>query len=204
MSAEPTPSGTQTPPATPPASTPPPAGGQGEDVTGLKSALATEREARKAAEKTAKELATWKQEQEDKGKSETERLTAESTRAKEAATKAEQDAAAVLTRANERVLRAEVKLLAQAAGFVDPDDAWLLMDRSAVKLDEGGNVTGADAAIKALAEKKPHLLGQGGGTPPPSFGAPAANRQGSGPAGNEQVRKIHEQQAAKSGRYIPF
>lgn len=160
-----------------PATTPP--AGSGEDVSGLKSALDKERDARKAAEKQAKELAAWKQQQEDKDKSESERLTTEAQRA----AKERDDALAKIAAADERVIRSEVRSRAVALGFADPEDAWALIDKAGVTLDEAGEVQGAEKAVKALADKKPHLLKRDA-TP---YGAPAGNRSTSAPPDATQV-----------------
>lgn len=189
--------GTQTtPPAVPVTATVPAA--PAEDVSGLKSALTAERAARKEADKTLKELQAWKQEQEDRGKSETDRLKAEADRAKQAMSEAEAKVAA----ANEQVIRAEVKLLAQQAGFADPEDAWPLLDRAAIALDDNGVVTGADKAVKALAEKKPHLLSREHASTG-AYGVPTPGRQGP-PGSDRALREEHERMAAASGRYTPF
>ena len=58
-------------------------------------------------------------------------------------------------RANERVLRAELKSLAREAGILDLDDLKL-MDVSTLKVDENGNVIGADVLIKSFKEAKPY------------------------------------------------
>ena len=57
--------------------------------------------------------------------------------------------------ANEKVLRAELRALAREAGILDLDDLKL-MDVSGLKVDDEGNVTGADALIKAFKEAKPY------------------------------------------------
>lgn len=134
----------------------------------------------------------------DAQKTEAQRLEAERDRAKQEA--AAKDAQ--IQAANERVIKAEVRLAAQQAGFIDPEDAWLLVDRAKVALDDAGNVTGAAEAIKALAEKKPHLVQSNAGERP-NYGAPTPGRS-NGTAPNDAVRKQHEQLAAQSGRYIPF
>jgi predicted transcriptional regulator len=56
------------------------------------------------------------------------------------------------TRYQRAIEREAVKL-----NFVDPTDAFALVDRGLVKIEEG-KVVGADEAIKKLAEAKPHLL----------------------------------------------
>lgn len=58
----------------------------------------------------------------------------------------------------QRLLNAEVKVMANELGFADWEDALALADLSAAKEDDKGNVTGVKEALEALAKKKPHLL----------------------------------------------
>ena len=82
--------------------------------------------------------------------------------AQEAATKATSEADAkvstAMQAANERILRAELKASALKAGMVDLD-GLKLADLSAVKLNDAGEVEGADALMAAMKESKPYLFG---------------------------------------------
>jgi hypothetical protein len=83
-------------------------------------------------------------------------------------------------RANERLMRAEVKALATEMGLVDADAALALMDRSKVAVKDDGTVEGAKEALEALVAAKPWLKkapGQtvGGGTNPPGAGNTQTN-----------------------------
>ena len=80
-----------------------------------------------------------------------EKLTVAEKAAQEAGTKAEQAA-------NERVMRAELKAVALKHGVVDMD-LLKLMDLSAVKLLENGDIEGADALFEAAKKSKPHFFG---------------------------------------------
>lgn len=62
-------------------------------------------------------------------------------------------------RANERVIRAELKVAAQKAGMIDLD-GLKLADISKVTLEADGTVKGADELMTALKEAKPYLFGQ--------------------------------------------
>lgn len=103
------------------------------------------------------------------------------TDAKTAADKATADAkestTAAQSTADARVIRAELKTVALKAGMVDLD-GLKLADLSTVKLDDKGEVEGADALIDALKKAKPYLFGANGSssTPstPPSSTPPAA------------------------------
>lgn len=59
--------------------------------------------------------------------------------------------------ANERIIRSELKAHAVAAGIVDLDGLKLI-DTKDIKVDENGEVVGAEEAIKALKEKKTYLF----------------------------------------------
>lgn len=100
--------------------------------------------------------------------------------AREAAVKAATEAAAKIAEAaaaaEARVIRAEMKALASRAGMVDLDGLKLL-DLSAVKLTEAGEVEGADALIEAAKKAKPWLFGAASTsstTPAPKPGEPKA------------------------------
>jgi uncharacterized membrane protein YqiK len=102
--------------------------------------------------------------------------TAETAEAQIAAAKAEAEAAikkvsdeaeakvaeattAATTAANERVIQAELRTAATAAGMRDLD-GLKLADLSSVKLNDKGEVEGADALLAALKEGKPYLFGE--------------------------------------------
>ncbi|MBQ4899350.1 scaffolding protein [Paenibacillus sp. Marseille-P2973] len=64
-----------------------------------------------------------------------------------------------------RLLNAEVKVMANELGFADWEDARALADFSSVKENDQGELEGVREAMDDLAKKKPHLLKtkQGGG-----------------------------------------
>ena len=71
--------------------------------------------------------------------------------------------AAAIARANERILRSEIK--AAAAGkLADPEDALRYLDLEEFEVDESGNVDATEIvdAINELLERKPYLSAQGG------------------------------------------
>lgn len=98
---------------------------------------------------------------------------------------AKAEAAKAKEMANARLIRAEIRLLADQVGL-DPraaDDAYMLMDRSKVTVADDGTVQGVEEALKALLEAKPYLMRQtaqpvGSGSNPANGGnAPADLRQ---------------------------
>jgi hypothetical protein len=93
---------------------------------------------------------------------------AEATAAVTAATaEAEAKIAAATQAANERILRSELKAEAMKAGMVDLD-GLKLADLSKVKLNEAGEVEGAEALMTELKKAKPYLFGAVGSTSLPS------------------------------------
>ena len=127
-----------------------------EYVSELRSENASQRVARQAAEAKAQAAE--------------EAKTASETAANEriaTATKA----------ADERIIRAELKASAMKAGMVDLD-GLKLADLTKVKLNEAGEVEGADTLMEELKKAKPYLFGTPGTTssttaaPKPATGAP--------------------------------
>ena len=84
---------------------------------------------------------------------------------------------AAMKAANDKLIAAEIRVQASELGFVDSDDALALVDRTGIKIDDKGEVTGVAEALKALAEKKPHLIKQDNG--PGAWG----QRHGTGAGG---------------------
>jgi hypothetical protein len=81
-------------------------------------------------------------------------------KAQERADKAEALAKAAEERAQAIALRSAIVAAASRLDFVDPEDAFALLDKSALKQNDEGKLEGVDEALKALAEAKPHLLKQ--------------------------------------------
>jgi len=109
---------------------------------------------------------------------EAKRLEAEGkATAAEAAAQVKIDAAAQAS--NERILRSELKTAAIKAGMVDLD-GLKLADLSTVKLNDAGEIEGADALMAAMKTAKPYLFGATGttshtGAPPPPKPPEAVN-----------------------------
>lgn len=103
---------------------------------------------------------------------------AEDAAAKAAAEAAEKVAQAE-TAANQRIIRAELKAAALKAGMVDLD-GLKLADLSGVKLNDAGEVEGADKLMEDLKKAKPYLFGtqQHSSNPgnPPNPNPPAAKK----------------------------
>lgn len=91
-----------------------------------------------------------------------EKLAAASTKDDAEAEQRQREAAA-LAKANQRILRSEVK--AEAKGLLaDPTDAFKFLDLEQFEVDNDGNVDSDEIrdALRDLVDKKPYLAAQGG------------------------------------------
>jgi len=62
-------------------------------------------------------------------------------------------------RANEKLMRAKIEIESSKLGIIDPELAYLAMDKSGVKVKDDGSVDGVKEALEALLKSKPHLKG---------------------------------------------
>lgn len=69
--------------------------------------------------------------------------------------KAEEERTKALDTANARLIRAEVKSVATDLKIVDPDAAYLLMDRSEVKVDDDGNAHPSKRPSRSSSRRSP-------------------------------------------------
>lgn len=115
--------------------------------------LKQERRQRKALESRLADLERAAEEARQAALPEQERLVEQARKEAREATLAEVRA---------QVARAQVHAAAAALGFVDPGDAAAHLDMAALDPDKDGTV---DAAVRALAEAKPYLLGRPAAAP---------------------------------------
>jgi hypothetical protein len=152
-----------------------------KDVEGLKSALQKERKTAKEktrAERTlAKQLAEAQKKLDeiaDKDKSEGEKAT-------KAAQAAQTKVAKLAEGLKKTRLDAAIEKVARELKFKDTDDAISLVDRSSIEVeqdeDDPSDITidakTVKAAVKALADKKKHLVGEEGSDEPSGSKFPA-------------------------------
>jgi len=120
-------------------------------VAGLKSALVKEREGNKEGRKKLQVFEAAEEQRKKAAMTELERAKTEAqeSSAKLTATQAELTVIKLRT----AVEREAVKQL-----FADPEDAYKLLDTSALVLNDKGVVEGLSEALKNLAKTKPYLL----------------------------------------------
>ena len=105
-------------------------------------------------------------------------------KAKEDRAQAEADA---IGKANQRIVRAEVRAAA-AAKLADPTDALLYIDLDQFEVGDDGEVdaSAVASAVDALVKSKPYLAAQGGST---VFDSPTSRREGDSSKG--QLTRDH-------------
>jgi len=99
-------------------------------------------------------------------------------------------------RANSVMIAAETKIMCAEMGFVDSDVAYQLMDKTAIKVDANGKVTGVKEALDALKAAKPFLVAQ---PQPAAWG----QKQGDNGAGGlslaaQREKSYHERKYGKA------
>lgn len=83
---------------------------------------------------------------------------AKTEKAKQLPPEVQQQLDQITQAANNKLITAEVKTIGTAMGLLDADAALALMDKSSVKVDQNGVVSGAKEALEALKTAKPYLF----------------------------------------------
>lgn len=81
-------------------------------------------------------------------------------------------------RARETALKTAFEVAAYKAGVAHPEDVYLLADKAAVAMDEGGKVTGVTEAVKALVDAGRVPMAAGGPQPAPNLDGGAGGNHG--------------------------
>lgn len=134
--------------------------------------------------------------------SESERLTAALEAEKAGRVEATTNLAQLQDALNRERIAREVTRVAAVMKAIDPSDVVALLAKDAVTIGDDGQVKGAEEAVKALLEAKPHLVG-GSLRPRPDPGQGAGNVKSSGvSAGRERGRA--ERAEVEAQRRNPF
>jgi len=130
-----------------------------EHVSGLKSALTSERGKARNATKLEKELKKFQDAEkaaEDKEKTDLEKLQDKYTALEGVHSKLESQLA-------EEKLKQAITSEAAKLKFSDPEDAFILLDPKRVEQDDEGNPENIADLLKELAKAKPYLIDDGSG-----------------------------------------
>lgn len=135
---------------------------------------------------------------EDKDKTDAEKLAGTAKEASEKLTAAE-------ARAQDLVIRLSVERTARKLNFIDEDDAYRLIDRKAVEMDDDGEPTNVEALLKKLAESKPHLVKSADGDDPKKPAAqkspPPTPKPNGKPASRDELVNDKYERLKASGGY---
>ena len=106
--------------------------------------------------------------------------------------------AEAITKANQRVLRSEIKSLATGQ-FRDPSDALAFLDLSEFEVSDNGDVDVDDIneALQDLLERKPHLAAQGGAS---SFDSARGKRHVKKKLSPQDLKGMSPQEIVKARR----
>lgn len=107
-----------------------------------------------------KKAAVRLQELEDSSKTEQEKLSDQFAATQAQLAELQDQNARLAQEASEARLRSDIVAQATAMDFVDPMDAWRLIDVASIEVDDDGQPTGIEEKLKAIAENKPYLLRQ--------------------------------------------
>jgi hypothetical protein len=151
-----------------------------EYVKRLRGEAAEARTARKQLEARLAELETAEERRRREAMSEVDRLKLE---LQETQTKYQASHQA----AQDRALRNAVALAAAKAEFIDPDDAWRMIDVAALTVDDEGAVSGVEQALKTVVKAKPYLIRQ-----KPAADLNASNGRGDGKVAVDEQAKLAE------------
>lgn len=128
---------------------------------------------------------------------ETQRLQADKENAERDTATAKDDAKKAKESADRRVIDAEIRSIARSLNAADANDVLALVSKAGVEIDDEGNVTGVEEAVKALKEAKPHLFKAPVGADASGGGNPAGNPNKSELAAKEKELAETKQAALK-------
>lgn len=103
-----------------------------------------------------------KEDREKKDKEAEDKKLTEEKKFEELSAKRQQELESANTTIRTLKIQAAVERIAAKAGAVDTEAVYKLLDQSSIVVDDKGQVTGVEEAIKALLEAKPFLKGSGG------------------------------------------
>lgn len=167
------------------------------DAARAKRALAAQKEDLAKAKRERDELALKVKEHDREKLSETERIQAERDDLKK---QNEQ----LQARIEEDYQRNEILRTARTLGFIDEEDAFLLVDKAKLTRDDEGRFTNTKKVLDELAKAKPHLVGeqpQGNNGDGRSQGPPPTPPRRNGSGTDAEVAEANRKTLLETGRY---
>ncbi|MCY7780075.1 phage scaffolding protein [Bacillus haynesii] len=171
----------------------------------LKDRLERANKERAELEEKAKRLEEYEKAEEERKKaemSEAERLRAEKEEAAKRAEEAAEAAKKAKETANQRIINTELRAIARSLNANDPNQVLALLDKSAVELDEDGNVKGAEELVAAFKESSPWMFKQPIGADASGGSNPAKNNIQTEIVAKEKELDETKKLALKNPRYL--
>lgn len=116
---------------------------------------------------------------------------------------AQQQAQEAERRANDKLIRAEIKSMGAELGIIDPDVAYLLVSKDSLSVKEDGSVDGVKEQLEKVIQEKPYLANAPGEpqTKPNTFipGSPQAGNNPK-PADPYEAGKAQFERLKSSGK----
>ncbi|MCC8352504.1 scaffolding protein [Bacillus sp. AF23] len=166
--------------------------------------LEREKKKRVELEEKAKRLEELEKAEEERKKaemSEAERLRVEKEEAAKKAEEATEAAKKAQESANQRIINTELRAIARSLNANDPNQVLALLDKSAVQIDEEGNVVGAEEAVAAFKASSPWMFKQPIGADAAGGSNPATNNTQTEIVAKEKELEEAKQKALKDSRY---
>jgi hypothetical protein len=73
---------------------------------------------------------------------------------------AQAQAQAAVEKANDKLIRSEIKSVSVDLNIIDPEAAYVLLEKEGIKVADDGTVEGVQEALEKLIEAKPYLANQ--------------------------------------------
>ncbi|MCY9083706.1 scaffolding protein [Bacillus inaquosorum] len=167
--------------------------------------LEREKKNRVDLEEKAKRLAELEKAEEERKKaemSEAERLRVEKEEAAKKAEEATEAAKKAQEAANQRIINTELRAIARSLNANDPNQVLALLDKSAVQIDEEGNVVGAEEVVSAFKASSPWMFKQPIGADAMGGSNPSTNNTQTELAAKEKELAELQEKALKDSRFM--
>lgn len=163
-----------------------------------KAALDKEREARRDAEKRAKSSEAELKKFRDAAQAQADAELSESEKLQRRVAELETERDAQATAQREQAIRMAAVTAAARLGFADPEDAYALLDREAIEIDDAGTPKNVGKLLTDLLKAKPYL---GAAHARPMGSADGGARTG-GPSLTDQIQEAQAKGDWKLSRQL--
>lgn len=182
--------------------TPPPQSSATDDSADLgesgKAALEKEREARRDADKRAKTFEKELKQFQDAARKADEATLSEQEKLQRRVAELETERDVHATAQREQAIRMATVTAAARLGFADPEDAYALLDREAIELDDAGTPKNVSRLLTDLLKAKPYL----GAAHARPMGSADGGARSDGPPLDDQIKAAEADKDWKLSRQL--